>query len=351
MPSIDMGVIWLARFRVGVVGLVHDHIWDVLPHFARHPEVSLVGAADVNPPLLDKAKEEVGIDAHFSSAEELFDKAKPDIVLIYTDSATSADVVCEAAARGIHSVVEKPMTSTLERAERALVAAEQAGTYLMVNWPYAWNASYQHALALARAGDIGDLWHVRHHSSHAGPRELGVSPYFAEWLYEKDLGGGALMDYCCYGANFASYLLGRPGSVTGVAGRFVKRDIWVDDNAILILKYERALCMAEASWTQVDRIPYGLIINGTEGSLSVSPAHGFLRADAKNRDGVPVEAPPLPEGSRNPAEFLISRIKAEKPIDGLCDPYVNRDTQEILEAGMISAQSGTAVTLPVFSRG
>lgn len=340
----------MTRFRVGVIGLVHDHIWDVLPHFAEHPQVTLVGVADSNQPLLDKAKEKIGIDAHFTSADELFEKAKPDIVLIYTDTASSAEFAFQAAQRGIHAMLEKPFTATLQQADRILIEAQKAGTHLMINWPNAWNPNYHHALRLAQSGDIGQIWHVRHHSSHQGPREMGVSEYFAQWLYDRDLGGGALMDYCCYGANICSYLLGRPGSVTGVAGRFVKQDIPVDDNAVLVLKYDTALCMAEASWTQPDRIPYGLIINGTEGSLSVASSQGLLRADGKNREGVPVEAPPLPPGERNPAEFLVSRITSDRPIDGLCDPRINRDTQEILEAGMISAQSGTSVTLPMFSR-
>lgn len=339
------------RYRVAVAGLVHDHIWSVIKSFAQHPQVDLVGAADPNQPLLDQTKESVGIDAHFSDATEMMEQTKPDIVLVYTDNASAVDVVEEAAKRGIHAVVEKPMAATLEQADRMLIASEQHSTYLMINWPIAWNASYRHALKLAKEGDVGHIWHVRHHSSHEGPRELGCSPYFWEWLYDKRRNGaGALMDYCSYGAVLNSYLLGRPNSVTGVAGRFVKTDIAVDDNAVLILKYQNAIGMTEASWTQVGYVPYGLLVNGTEGALIVGHDKKLLRTDRKNIHGVELEVPPVPEGERNPAEYLIGRIESGQPIEGILNARVSRDAQEILEAGVLSAESGTAIPLPVFSQ-
>ena len=63
------------------------------------------------------------------------------------------------------------------------------------------------------------------------------------------------MDYCCYGADMASYWLGRPKSVVGIAARLEKDYIDVDDNAIILMKYPGAFGIAEASWTQ--RAPDG----------------------------------------------------------------------------------------------
>lgn len=339
------------RYRVAVAGLVHDHVWSVLKAFADHEAVELVAAADANPPLLAAVRERFGITAHFANAAEMMEKASPDIVLVYTDNAAAVDVVEEAARRGIHAVVEKPMAATLEQAERMLSAAERHGIYLMINWPIAWHPAYRHAIRLAQDGAVGDLWHVRHHSAHQGPREIGCSPYFYGWLYDKRRNGaGALMDYCCYGAVLCSLLLGRPGSVAAVAGRFVKKDIPVDDNAVLLMKYPHAIGMAEASWTQVGYVPYGLLINGTQGALSVGHDKRLILADASHPGGREVEVPALPESERNPAAYLLSRIEAGLPVEGLCSPHVCRDAQEILEAGVIAAETGTSVPLPVFSR-
>lgn len=339
------------RYRVAVAGLIHDHVWSVLRTFIEHESVDFVGAADANAPLLEKVKETTGVDSVFSDTSEMMEQVKPDIVLVYTDNASAVDVVVAAAERGIHALVEKPMAATLDQADRMVIASEHHGTYLMINWPITWNAAYQHALKLAQEGDIGELWHVRHHSSHEGPRELGCSPYFWEWLYDKQRNGaGALMDYCSYGAVLCSYLLGRPGSVSGIAGRFVKKDIPVDDNAVLLLKYENAIGMTEASWTQVGYVPYGLVINGTEGALTVAHDKRLIRSDRESIHGIPIDVPELPVGERNPAEYMISRIDQGLPIEGISNARVCRDAQEILEAGVLSAESGSAASLPLFSR-
>ena len=77
----------------------------------------------------------------------------------------------------------------------------------------------QHALDLAQSGEIGEVWQVRYRAAHQGPKEMGASEYFCDWLYDPNRnGGGALMDYCCYGAVLSRVLLGRPHSVTAVTG-------------------------------------------------------------------------------------------------------------------------------------
>ena len=50
-----------------------------------------------------------------------------------------------------------------------------------------------------------------------GPIAIGCSKEFVRDLTTPEINGaGALMDYCCYGANLAARLLGRPESVTGM---------------------------------------------------------------------------------------------------------------------------------------
>src|SRR5262249_6574529 len=147
-----------------------------------------------------------------------------------------------AAAKRLHVLVEKPMAADLAGADRMLAAVRRAGARLMVNWPFAWWPQMQHALRLARDGELGNLWQVKYRAAHAGPREIGCSPYFCEWLYDpRRNGAGALMDYCCYGAALARCLLGVPARVSAVAGRFVKEDILVEDNAVLVMTYPHGL--------------------------------------------------------------------------------------------------------------
>lgn len=341
----------MARLRVGVLGLTHDHVWDNLPDLVRSPLGELTAAADPNDDLLERVRSEFGCPRTFRDYDEMLEQVELDAVYVYADNAMGAELAEWAASRGLHVMVEKPMAADLEGADRMLAAAREAGVQLMVNWPFAWWPGLQKAMTMALTGGIGALLGVRYRAAHEGPKEIGCSRHFYEWLYDPDLNGaGALMDYCCYGAALARHLLGVPNRVVAVAGRLHKQYIEVEDNAVIVMQYPHAIAVAEASWTQVGHLTsYVTAIYGSEGTLLVEPgAKGrVLLATREEPDGREVEVPPLPDDMRSATAFFLSRIADGKPIDGLCSAEVGRDAQEILEAGLIAAAEGTAVSLPL----
>jgi len=222
---------------------------------------------------------------------------------------------------------------------------------LMVNWPFCWWPQMQDALALAAGGAIGDLWQVKYRAAHAGPKELGCSDYFCEWLFDPELnGGGALMDYCCYGAVLARALLGMPARLTAMSGRLCKEDIVVEDNAILVMQYHRAMATAEGSWTQVGKLTsYLTAIFGTQGTLMVEPRLGgrLLKADADCLDGKPLDLKERGEEMKNATEHFAHGIKTGQEFMSLCRDRVARDAQEVLEAGVLASQSQEMIHLPL----
>lgn len=336
------------KLRIGVLGLSHDHVWSNLRDLNMSARGELIAAADPNPPLLEKVQREYRCPQVHGSYDELLARDDLDAVYVYADNATGAALAVQAAARGLHILVEKPMAATLAQANQMLAAARTAGVQLMVNWPTAWWPAFAHGLTLARRGEIGQIYQTYYRSAHAGPKEVGCSTYFYNWLYDaKRNGAGALMDYCCYGAALAAYLLGLPSRVTGVAGRLVKEYITVDDNAIILMEYPRAIGVTMASWTQIGHLTsYVPTLYGSEGTLVVEP-NRLLLADRQHQDGIEVPVPELGPDERNATEYFLARIADGRPIEGLCSPTVGRDAQEILEAGLLSVQRGQAISLPI----
>src|SRR4029079_18754994 len=124
------------------------------------------------------------------------------------------------------------------------VAAINAGVPLMVNWPTAWQPAIRHALRLAQAGEVGDIYRFSFRGGHGGPKEYGCSPQFYGWLYDRARNGaGAYIDYCGYGASVAPALLGMPNRALASVGRLQKDYIDVDDNAVLVLRYPHAMAV------------------------------------------------------------------------------------------------------------
>jgi predicted dehydrogenase len=336
--------------KIGVIGLIHDHVWDNLPWLSKSPDGKLVAVADCNAPLVERAIKEYGCKG-YSDPAEMLDTEELNAVYIFSSNAEGAVWATDAASRGLHVLIEKPMAATLEEADLMLAVARQNNTRMMINWPFAWWPQLQHALVLAKQGAIGDLWQVKYRAAHEGPKELGCSDYFCDWLFDSELNGaGALMDYCCYGALLARVLLGMPSRVSGVKGRFLKEAITVEDNAILVMTYPSGMATAEGSWTQIGKLTsYSTAIYGAQGVLFVEPRLGgkLLLATAENPEGSEVEVPELKLDQQNSAQHFLSAVRNSQEFNILCQDRICRDTQEILEAGLISSTCGSEISLPL----
>jgi len=339
----------MKKYKVAFAGLVHDHIWWYIPQWRALSAVELVAAADPSPSLLRRARSE-GVARAYRSWGEMLEKEEIDILEVATTNARAADVVEAAARRGIHVKVEKPMAARLRQADRMLAAARKAGVRLMVNWPTAWDGAIRTALEMVRRGEIGKPYYFRLRCAHRGPKEIGCSRYFWKWLYdEKENGAGALMDYCCYGADMCSWLFGLPRSVVGARAVLAKRYPVPDDNAVILMKYDGLFALAEASWTeQVEpRQPNPLCL-GSKGNVGVLEGKVLFEPKGGRRRLLKPRA--LPRGERNGPEYFLSRIRRGKPIEGLVNAEVSRDAQEILEAGLLSADKGREIPLPLKRR-
>jgi len=343
------------QYKLGIVGLVHDHVWGLLRQFKDIEKVEIRAAADPNSPLLEKVKTHFGVDGLYTDYMEMLKKEDPDMILLCTENSRHAEVVEAAAERGVHVMMEKPMSATLKQAERIVRAAEKHKVKVMVNYLTTWRPAVQQALKMVREGEIGRVFHIRFRGAHAGPKEVGCSPYFYNWLYDKELNGaGALIDFCSYGVNLSRWFLQRmPRSVLGFMGTLARTYLEVDDNAMILMEYGDALGVAEACWSQVGPHPvHGPIINGEDGSLVVGEGGRKLHFFAVKEEGnyrdiksEVIEPPEPPKGWRSGPEYFVGHIEKDREIGEPLDVRFNRDVQEVLEAGLRSALEGKRISL------
>ena len=153
------------------------------------------------------------------------------------------------------------------------------------------------------------------------------------------------MDFGCYGANLATWLLnGRePVSVYSVL-QYNKPEVYprVDDDATIILNYPGTTVQINASWCW----PYNrkdMYVYGKEGFLYQSdPRHveGI-------RKGTVTEAPALKPPFDNPFHYLEAAVRGEiqvAPTD-LSSLENNLTVVKILSAARKSAKTGKPVVL------
>ncbi len=335
--------------KVGILGLTHDHAWGNLADLQQSPLGRLVAAADPHQPLLDKVSAETQCERTYLDPTEMLAKEKLDALYVFGDNKTGAELATQALQDGMPVLIEKPMAATLQGADAMLAASRTGEAPLVINWPFAWWPQLQHAYTLVSEGTLGRVFSTKYRSAHNGPKALGCTPYFYDWLYDNTLNGaGALMDYCCYGAALARSVLGLPARVTGVMTRCVHDFVAQEDNAIVVMSYQNGMSVAEASWSQIGHLTsYIGTFYGTEATAVIYNDGRLQLANAEHDGGVDLDVPAVPPHWSSATACFLNHLVSGTPIMPLCSARVGRDAQEILEAGLHSGQSGQAVSLPL----
>lgn len=357
-------------YRVGVIGFAHMHINELMRRFGELPNVEWVACADTVPAVPEKrdvqstrgwnqkhALNVIGIPRAYDDYREMLEKEAFDIVLFCPENARHGEVAEAIAGKGAHLVTEKPMAARLDEARRMARAANAAGVELMVNWPSTWNPSVRKAKELVDRGAIGDLLEVKwragsmgplsHGSTHPGTEGgtgmLNDAEKGATWWHQAATGGGALLDYCCYGACLSRWFVGEPAvSAFGLKANLNSPYGDADDNAVIAVRFPKSMALLEATWSCVDHgIPTGPILYGNKGTIVVAgPEVRLTRERGQPPEIVPTE--PLPRGRATLAQEFIHHLETGEPLHETLQPAFNLDAQAILDAGIRSAESGTA---------
>ena len=334
------------KTRVAIVGLDHDHVWGLLKYLDAEPDAELVAIAEPQPGLVKEAKSRVQNSVKFYSAYvSMLDEVKPDAVIVTTSNDRHLEILRECAKRHIHYSVEKPMATNAADAREMERLANQAGIKLMVNYWNAWVAPSHELFHRVKDGQVGDVQKIIVQYGHAGPKEIGVSEYFANWLYDPvKNGGGAIMDFGCYGAEWALWLKGRPIGVQAIAQKLkVSQHNQVDDDATILLQYPDATVIVEASWDWPHSMGQVQVF-GPKGSLLATRNTLFYRStEDRGKSGLEGEPVALnaPKGATsNPVAYFVDCIRHDKPIEDPLSTRLNVQVLEILDAARESARTG-----------
>ena len=116
------------RTRVGVVGVGKMgtlHLRKLL----QCPEADVIGVFEINKSQSQQLANEFGVKAYTLLAELLFDV---DAIVVASPTATHYAIAKQALDAGVHVLVEKPITDSVESALSLIEAAEKKGVILQV---------------------------------------------------------------------------------------------------------------------------------------------------------------------------------------------------------------------------
>jgi predicted dehydrogenase len=332
--------------RVGVAGLTHDHVHNIMHQF-KSGQVIIAGIAESDPQLIARYKRSYQLpdSLFYNDLPSLIAHTHPDAVLAYNAISEHLGVVETCAPKGISVMVEKPLATTVKDALRIAALAQQYHIHVLVNYETTWYDTNQQIYEMVGNNAIGAPRKMIVHDGHEGPKEIGCSPDFLRWLTDPvKNGGGAIRDFGCYGANLMTWLMhGKaPISVTAIT-HHIKPTVYplVDDDATILLEYPDATGIIEASWNWPFSIKDWEVF-GVTGYLHALNDKVLLERTKKNYDSITVH----PAVYRDNISYLADVLSGKTdPGNDLSSLPNNLIVVRILEAASLSAKEGRRILI------
>lgn len=339
------------RVKIGIAGLSHSHVIPLLRNLDRD-DIQIVGIAERDQELSKRYAKEFSIDPDiiFESLDEMLDQTKPEGVVTFTSIYEHLKVVKACAPRGIHVMVEKPLAVNSKHASAMSELAKKHQIQLLTNFETTWYPSNYKGYEMINQGELGELRKIIVYDGHKGPKEIGVNSEFLSWLADPVLnGGGAVIDFGCYGADLITWILKgeKPTSVFAQLKQY-KPGIYpkVDDDATILLSYPTMEGVIHASWNW----PFNrkdMHVYGTTGYALIDDAKTIrIRLDEKSTESV-IKLSSTDAPFNDPFTFFASAINGEtvvSPTD-LSSLEINMIVVEILDAARKSYKTGKRVEL------
>lgn len=261
-----------APLRIGVLGAAKIAPMAMIAP-ARATGVATVVAIAARDPARARAfAAEHGVPEVCETYEALI--ARPDIDAVYNALPPSrhADLSIAALKAGKHVLCEKPFAMTATEARAMVAAAETSGKVLMEAFHYRYHPLFVRVVEILGSGELGEIREL------AAVFQTNLVDDGAEIRYERDLGGGALMDIGTYPLHWVRTAVGAEPSVARAGGVFGRGGIDHSTQADLVFPNGAT---ATISCSMVEPTPMAsLEVVGTLGRLKainpLAPQMGHL---------------------------------------------------------------------------
>ena len=163
----------------------------------------------------------------------------PDVVFITNPSSLHVPVAIEAARRGCHLFIEKPLSHSLERVRELAALCDEQKLVTCVAYQLRYHPGFVRLRELLGARAVGKLLSVRAEVGEYLPGFHPYEDYRRMYASNSALGGGVTLsqiheiDYLCA-------LFGAPRRVFSMGGHVSSLEIDVDDVALSLLEFVRS---------------------------------------------------------------------------------------------------------------
>lgn len=204
----------------------------------------------------------------FGSLEEALSDGSYLAAFICVPTAHHLEPAIALAKRGIHILVEKPVSHTVERIPELIDVVEANGLVGIVGFCMRFFRPLVRAKELIDAGVVGRVLAARSFTGVYLPDWHPYEDYRTFYMAKKDEGGGVLLDEC-HAFDWMQWLCGPIEGVFAVVDTFSDLEVTTDDVCEVILSFQRR-AVGSIHLDMVDRSARGEVeIIGTKSTLLV----------------------------------------------------------------------------------
>ncbi len=266
------------KLKVGIIGtgwIAESHAESYL----KMDDVEIVALADLIPGKAEKFAARYGIKGarFYPDHKSMLEQETLDAVSVCTYNTTHCECTVDALQAGVHVLLEKPMTVTLEEAIAICRAEKASGKIVDIGFQPRYEVNFQMIRNIVQSGALGKIYYIQ----TGGGRRRGIP---GSTFIEKKTGGiGALGDIGCYALDAVLHALDypKPLTVTGyTSGYFGASTEYypesdasrfnVDDFAAAFIRLEGdIICDFRISWAMHMDTTGDSLILGTKGGLRI----------------------------------------------------------------------------------
>ena len=225
----------------------------------------LVAVCDIDPVRAQTTGESHSVD-YYTSLDDMLARSDLDVVSICTPSGLHPAHGIAAARKKLHVITEKPMATSLKKADELISACDENGVQLFVVKQNRLNPTLQLVKRAITKGRFGQIYMVIVNVLWSSPQSYYDQ---AKWRGTWELDGGAFMNQASHYIDMIEWLIGPAESVCAYTGTLA-RSIEAEDTGSACIRFRNGAMGS----VNVTMLTYP---KNFEGSLTIIGDSGTVR--------------------------------------------------------------------------
>lgn len=249
----------MKTYRWGIIGL-----GKIAHKFAEAlkviPTARLVAVASRDIKNAESFAAQYDVKKHYGSYEDLILDPEVDVIYIATTHPTHASLSKACIRFGKPVLCEKPFAMNYQQAKEVYALAQESGVFIMEALWTRFLPPMKRVIEIVRKEEIGHLVSIHADFGFKAPYDPSAR------LFNKELGGGALLDVGIYPVFLATAIMGEPAKIQASA---VIGPTGVDEQCAIVMEYDEGV-IANLTCSIVSNNTQEASINGSKSRIQIN---------------------------------------------------------------------------------